>query len=322
MRGGRFHIARSLRRVGALAALLAVGACGVIRGPVEPVPRPIDRPIRTAAPVAPPVQPPLPSIRTDQDLELYYTRLQNDNMARGLMRLDGGGIDTRYTAATLTQNFIDIGLASEFGGPTPLQRWAGPVRISVEYGGGVPSLARSTVQTELQRYVPRLSRVSRHPISLTSGLGDFRVFVLTDGERRAFGPTLRTLVPGIGPSLEAAFTQAPRTDLCLVLTAGLGNTLTRAVAVIRAELTPALLRSCVHEEVAQGLGLTNDSPRARPSIFNDDEEFALLTTHDEQLLRILYDRRLRPGMTAAQARPIVAQIATEILGPASTPGPV
>jgi hypothetical protein len=52
---------------------------------------------------------------------------------------------------------------------------------------------------------------------------------------------------------------------------------TRAVAVVRAEHPDLLRQSCIHEEIAQGLGLPNDSPAARPSIFNDDEEFALLT---------------------------------------------
>jgi hypothetical protein len=60
----------------------------------------------------------------------------------------------------------------------------------------------------------------------------------------------------------------------------------------------------MHEELPKGLGLPNDSPRARPSIFNDDEEFALLTDRTRLMLRILYDPALRPGMTAADARPI------------------
>ena len=71
--------------------------------------------------------------------------------------------------------------------------------------------------------------------------------------------------------------------------------------------------SCIHEEIAQGLGLPNDSPTARPSIFNDDEEFALLTAHDELLLRVLYDPRLEIGMTPDEARPIVDAIATELI---------
>ena len=90
------------------------------------------------------------------------------------------------------------------------------------------------------------------------------------------------------------------------------NTYTAAVAVIRAE-NPDLLRlSCIHEELAQGLGLANDSPAARPSIFNDDDEFALLTRHDELLLKMLYDPRLRAGMSAAQAAPLTRIIAREL----------
>jgi hypothetical protein len=38
---------------------------------------------------------------------------------------------------------------------------------------------------------------------------------------------------------------------------------------------------------------------------------------DEILLKILYDRRLRPGMTESEARPIVEVIAAEIMGGAS-----
>ena len=88
----------------------------------------------------------------------------------------------------------------------------------------------------------------------------------------------------------------------------------RSLAVIRVELPDLMTSACIHEEIAQGLGLVNDSPSARPSIFNDDEEFALLTRQDELMLRLLYDLRLRPGMTLEEARPIVARIAAELTG--------
>ncbi|MFO7759375.1 MAG: DUF2927 domain-containing protein, partial [Roseovarius sp.] len=51
-----------------------------------------------------------------------------------------------------------------------------------------------------------------------------------------------------------------------------------------------------------------DSPTARPSIFNDDDEFALLTRHDEILLELLYDPALDPGMTPDEARPILRRL--------------
>ena len=116
------------------------------------------------------------------------------------------------------------------------------------------------------------------------------------------------------------FTNLPRDIHCLVVAfaAAPGSaSYGRAVALIRAE-HPGLMRSsCIHEELAQGLGLANDSPAARPSIFNDDDEFALLTTHDAHLLGMLYDRRLQTGMTLQSARPTVRTLAAERTGAGS-----
>jgi hypothetical protein len=147
--------------------------------------------------------------------------------------------------------------------------------------------------------------------------GNFHVFYVGRDAQLQIGDTIRQLVPGIGPETIAEIERLPRFTFCSVYAfsrAGGASTYVAAVALIRDEHPPLLRRSCVHEEIAQGMGLPNDSPVARPSIFNDDEEFALLTRHDELLLRILYDRRLTPGMRPEEARPIVRQIAEELLG--------
>jgi hypothetical protein len=117
----------------------------------------------------------------------------------------------------------------------------------------------------------------------------------------------------------AGVTTMPRNTYCLVYAyaASGSSAYSRAFAVIRAEHPDLLRTSCFHEEIAQGLGLANDSRQARPSIFNDDEEFALLTGMDEKMLRILYDPALRPGMTEAEARPIVESLATRLTDGAS-----
>ena len=44
---------------------------------------------------------------------------------------------------------------------------------------------------------------------------------------------------------------------------------------------------------------------------NDDDEFALLTDHDETLLEMLYDPRLQPGMSLAESQSIIRVLATE-----------
>ena len=144
---------------------------------------------------------------------------------------------------------------------------------------------------------------------------NFLISIVSEDERRALGPELRAALPDLSAQDVAGITDLPRSTYCIVLAQSAGSTgvYQHAFAVIRAEHPDLLRLSCIHEEIAQGLGLPNDSPMARPSIFNDDEEFALLTRMDELMLRILYNPALRPGMTEAEARPIVAELAQRLV---------
>jgi hypothetical protein len=252
--------------------------------------------------------------------------VQADLLAQGLLRTDGGGPDTPFDAETLIRNFERLafydeyergkGLSSARNQPGQLRRWIDPVRLTIEFGASVPAAQRVTDRAILDRYAARLSRVTGHPIA-TGANGNFHVMILSEDDRDTALPRILRLVPNINPSSLNIIRTIPRSIHCLVIAfsdAQNDHVYRKAIAIVRAEHPELLRRSCIHEEVAQGLGLANDSPQARPSIFNDDDEFALLTTHDELLLKMLYDPRLRPGMTPEQARPIYAARARELAG--------
>lgn len=268
-----------------------------------------------------------PSARS-QDLARYYTRVQNDLLTRGLLRTDGGGPDTPFSADDLARNFETIAFFDEYtrgsginsrgsGDSGRLSRWSGPVRIGTEFGASVPQDRRDTDRDQIDRYARRLSGVTGHPISTSSMGANFHVFVVGEDDSAFLQQRLKQLIPGISPAELDLFGNLPRSYYCLVVALSGSNApheYSGAVALIRAEHPDLVRRSCIHEEIAQGLGLPNDSPAARPSIFNDDDEFALLTTHDELLLKMLYDPRLEQGMTVDQARPIARIIARDLMG--------
>lgn len=256
----------------------------------------------------------------------YYSRVQQNYLARGLLRVDGGGPDTPITEHKLVENFVRIALFEEFsniGGrmvraenATRLHRWAKPIRMKVAIGDSVAPEQAERDTAAVARFASRLSRITGLPITVTDQAPNFHVFIVGEDERRVIGSQLRAISPEIDQTAVNTVQGMRRSTLCLVFSIdgeqdGIYET---AVAVIRAEHPDLLRLSCIHEELAQGLGLPNDSPLARPSVFNDDEEFGLLTTHDEYLLQMLYDPRMRPGMTAAEARPVAQTIASEILG--------
>ncbi len=319
------RVAANIRAVILSAGLVALTGCAM---PVEP---PSTSPQARPADVAPTPtpHPDGPSVRS-QSLSRYYSRVQANLLAQGLLRTGGGGVDTPYSDSDLLRNFETIAFYDEYarnrgltrsdGKPGGLRKWTTPVRMKVEFGDSVPKAQRESDLQTVTAYAARLSRITGHPISAGPGAGaNFHVLIMGEDDRAAAVDRIRQLVPNINPTSLALFNSLPRSIHCLVVAfsdAKDDHTYRRAIAFIRAEHPDLMRRSCVHEELAQGLGLANDSPRARPSIFNDDDEFALLTTHDEELLRLLYSPRLTPGMSAEEARPILRElIAQRGIGP-------
>lgn len=256
----------------------------------------------------------------------YYTRVQNGLLAQGLLRTDSDGPDVPFSARNLADNFVRIALFEEYvvaGGrivarqtESPLHRWESPIQMRVEFGDTIPAQQRVKDRTSIANYAARLSRITGLPIRQSTSDTNFHVFVVNEAERRALGPRIQQIIPGISAAAVQAVVQMPRSTFCLVFAWDRDDagTYEKAVAVIRGEHPDLMRLSCIHEELAQGLGLSNDSPAARPSVFNDDEEFALLTKHDELLLRIIYDPRMRAGMKADEAGPLAAIIAGELIG--------
>jgi len=300
----------------ALSGLMALAGCDAFYterlAPPPPAPAPAPEPPQRSA--------------DSLALERYYGRIESSLVSQGLLRTDGGGRDTPWDAEDLTRNFLRIATFEEYNTlgeqivqrqtESRIHRWETPVRLEVEFGETVSPVKQLKDTDAVRTLARRLAVATGHPVRAVEGGGNFHILIVNEDERRALEPRLRELVPSITDSAVNTITALPRTSYCLVLavTPRGDGVYTRAVAVIRGEHPDLLRLSCLHEEIAQGLGLSNDSPLARPSIFNDDEEFALLTSQDEAMLAILYDERLDPGMTGDESAPIVEEIAAEITG--------
>ncbi|MBZ8119697.1 DUF2927 domain-containing protein [Roseovarius sp. LXJ103] len=302
-------------------ALGALAAC--MAAPSPPGTMPQARPAGFA-----PATPPRIADPSNESLALsrYYARAQSNMLARGLLRSDGGGADTPYTDTDLLRNFERIVFTNEHSDasfarsntPSPLRKWTQPVRFGLTFGPSVSPDMRARDTATISNYAARLARIADHPIAL-GGTPNFHIMIVSEDERQLVVEKLREINPNISETLLRQILALPRQISCTVLAfpERQGTFAYRsAVAVIRAEQPDMSRTACIHEELSQGLGLANDSPRARPSIFNDDEEFGRLTTHDEELLRMLYDPRLRAGMSLEEARPILRDILAErSLGP-------
>ena len=308
---------QTLFRALAALSMLGLAGCDLLKA---------SAPSQSGTPNLSEPAPAIPPSAASEALRAYYARVQTGLLSQGLLRTDGGTRDAPFSARMLAQNFIRIAAFDEYAssatGPvqsetaSTIRRWNTPVRIGLRFGASVTPAMRAADTARVAALVARLARATRHPIRIDNANPNFIVNIVNEDERLSIGPAASAALTGLTAPELAGITNMPRSTYCLVYAQSDADhsTYTRAFAVIRAEHPDLLRLSCLHEEIAQGLGLANDSPQARPSIFNDNEEFALLTPQDELMLRILYDARLSPGMTAEQARPIAQTLATQFTG--------
>lgn len=258
------------------------------------------------------------------DYAAYETMLR----AKGKLRAEAAPADARFDAADLVRNYERVALHREAdstrpGGddnlrPSPVKRWFGPLRYRLR-GNAVTQRDRA----EVDRLMARVARLTGLDIAAAEAgqCANFLILITTPEERDAVTTGLESASPRFAGTF--AFWRERRELVCVADNLVAGEEPSRIIAamvVIGSETSGLLRRSCLHEEIVQALGLANDHPEVRPSIFNDDGEFALLTGHDELLLRIHYDSRLAPGMTADEAMPLVRRIAHEVLPAAGAPG--
>lgn len=249
----------------------------------------------------------------------YYDELQLKLRATGKLRTVAVADDAPYSADDLALNFERVALHMESdvtvpGGESnwvqrPLRRWVRPIRYSV-FGSATTESDRAVI-AEL---MDRISRLTGVEVTEADTDVNFFILITTPDERDDYQLEIAEINASVAETFKV-WRRSP-TLICfgsILLTRENRGHIVGAIVSIGSETRNLMREACIHEEIAQSMGLTNDHPMVRPSIFNDDEEFALLTEHDEKLLQILYDRRLEPSMTAANAMPIVRRIAREML---------
>jgi hypothetical protein len=199
-------------------------------------------------------------------------------------------------------NLVDIVFGSEFIGEDSdiVRKWTGPVRVAIY--AREPSRHRALVDP----VVDRLRELTRLDVAVVDQAAPGQnAFILILGRQQFYAYAESHLGPGKNPRTNSHL------DCFGVFAASRGH-IRELTAVLPEFVSDATRRSCIVEELAQAFGLPNDSFTARPSIFNDDDEFHDLTWQDELFLRVLYDPRITPGMTRAEFTPLARTILDEL----------
>lgn len=211
------------------------------------------------------------------------------------------------TPDALVDAFVELALKSEYSRrDNPVRKWSTPIRYHIVHRVGEQAIHEQLVRTHL-RHLAQLTGLS---IEAAESAATANFLVVLTNDARIEGDVLAFA----GADKDGRREQFFRDSMCLAsFRADRTGNIQRAVGVIPVDRARGKgeLVACIAEELTHMVGLSNDTDRPLPSIFNHGTVRSFLSGLDVLMLKMLYDPRVKPGMKEAAARPLLRRIAGE-----------
>lgn len=111
--------------------------------------------------------------------------------------------------------------------------------------------------------------------------------------------------------LRKVATRENPSSFCYVLLAELEGGGSIGVVVLPIDVSEENFDVCAAQELTQAFGAINDLSNVSDTVFSSFNNSTELSESDKRIMKILYDPRLKKGMTRQEAMPIVRQIIAE-----------
>ena len=209
---------------------------------------------------------------------------------------------TDFSNDEIKEGFFKIAFGAELQLDTPADRvrkFDEPIRIFVE-SKGLPDR-----RSELAAVVADIrSHVRDLDIAVTNDRRSAN-FVVHLVPERSLKKTIRALYG----SDRAKQIQESLSPECL---SGIGKDerfrIRRSEAILPIDAGDFTFYDCAYEEMLQSLGAINDDASVPWTMFNDDVQMGFFDIYDQYLLNILYDPRIRPGMTRDEVNAVLPEV--------------
>ncbi len=183
--------------------------------------------------------------------------------------------------------FMEIAFGSEYLSWLSgfnVQKWQGDVRIKLYEG------YNSEDKREVEKIAEELSDLTGLNIEINDSRPNLKIyFVDPDKIKRDF-PLIYRFIPK--PVPVGLFMPFKDSDYVIY----------KAMVFIDQKLKGEERKSVLREEITQSLGIAKDSYSYPDSIFHQESSPTRFADIDEEVIQILYDNRIRPGMTKLKAK--------------------
>ena len=213
---------------------------------------------------------------------------------------------TRFTTAELSRGFLALAFGSDLrigARPLGIRRFEHAIQAQVVAGGTIDrSDAMSRVIAEYAREVPSL-HLSDAP---AASAADIELRLINEKDFRS------ALQAAFGAKIAKAFVSRTDPQCMTSVKSTADGKIVHSISFIIVDKGDDVFLDCAYHELLHAFGLSNHDQHNPWTTLNQKRMVGYLTAYDRSLLTLLYDPRIKPGMTRRQARAVLPRAIAEL----------
>ncbi|WP_438275334.1 DUF2927 domain-containing protein [Nitrobacter sp.] len=211
-----------------------------------------------------------------------------------------------FTDHEILDGFFKIAFGAEYhlaGRVDRIRKYDGPVRVSAE------GVNRADRKAQLAKVVADIARRVRHldiamadnadaanvTVRLVRDRDLNRTIAALYGARRA-----REIHTSLDPQCLSGFRKNEAFEI------------EHSDVILTVDNGDFVFLDCAYEELLQSLGPINDTSSVPWTMFNDDVQMGFFDIYDQYILNILYDPRIKAGMTVQETKAVLPQVMIDV----------
>jgi hypothetical protein len=210
-----------------------------------------------------------------------------------------------FTDSEIVEGFLKIAFGAEYhlaGRVDRIRKYDGPVRV---YADG----NRADRKAQLAKIVADIAAHVQHlDIAMAASLEDanLQVKLVRDRDLHRTIATFygseraREIRSSLDPQCLSGFRKNERYEI------------ERSDVILTVDNGDFVFFDCAYEELLQSLGPINDTETVPWTMFNDNVSMGYFDVYDQYLMNLLYDPRIRPGMTVQEVQAVLPDVLADV----------
>jgi Protein of unknown function (DUF2927) len=210
-----------------------------------------------------------------------------------------------FTDNEIVEGFLKIAFGAEYhlaGRVDRIRKYDGPVRVFADGG-------RADRKAQLAKIVADIAaRVQHLDIAMAENLEDANVQVklVRDRDLQKTITTFygseraREIRSSLDPQCLSGFRKNEKFEI------------EHSDVILTVDNGDFVFFDCAYEELLQSLGPINDTSTVPWTMFNDNVSMGYFDVYDQYLLNLLYDPRIKPGMTVQEAKAVLPDVLADV----------